>query len=108
MQYLNHQRHQRRTLSSIMSIMFAISALLMLRKGLCFLTKSSHPAMVVTSESMAPSFHRGDIIFLWNREETVRVGDIPVVWFPSKPLPMVHRAIKVYHEGLNNDGGAKR
>lgn len=56
--------------------------------------------MVVISESMAPAFHRGDIIFLWNRSKLVNVGDIPVVWFRSQPLPMVHRAVQVFGEGV--------
>lgn len=56
--------------------------------------------MVVISESMAPAFHRGDIIFLWNRSKLVNVGDIPVVWFKSQPLPMVHRAVQVFGEGV--------
>jgi len=46
---------------------------------------------------MEPTFYRGDIIFLWNRQETIRVGDIPVVWFSGRKEPMVHRAIKIEH-----------
>lgn len=49
--------------------------------------------MIVISESMAPAFHRGDVVFLWNRERIIKVGDIPVCWFPSRSTPMVHRAI---------------
>lgn len=45
---------------------------------------------------MAPAFHRGDILLLWNRTSTVEVGDIPVVWFEGSPLPMVHRVISVH------------
>ena len=63
-------------------------------KALCVFTGSSHPIMVVISESMAPAFTRGDLIFLWNRQSWVRAGEIPVCWFPGRPLPMVHRAIK--------------
>ncbi|EYE93859.1 S24/S26 family peptidase [Aspergillus ruber CBS 135680] len=72
----------------------------MLWKLLCLVTGSSIPIMVVISESMAPAFHRGDIIFLWNRSKLVNVGDIPVVWFRSQPLPMVHRAVQVFGEGV--------
>lgn len=64
-------------------------------KGMCRITGSSHPVMVVSSESMEPAFHRGDLILLWNQQEKINVGDIPVVWFPGRRLPMVHRAIKV-------------
>lgn len=30
----------------------------------------------------------------------MNVGDIPVVWFKSQPLPMVHRAVQVFGEGV--------
>lgn len=44
---------------------------------------------------MEPTFQRGDLIFLWNRQQAIKVGDIPVIWFENAPLPMTHRAIKV-------------
>jgi signal peptidase len=65
--------------------------------SLCIVTNSTHPILVVSSESMEPAFYRGDIILLWNRQKIIRVGDIPVVWFSGKKEPMVHRAIKIEH-----------
>ncbi|KXT15015.1 hypothetical protein AC579_7772 [Pseudocercospora musae] len=62
------------------------------------ITGSTIPAMVVISESMAPAFHRGDLILLWNRTRNINVGDIPVVWFEEQSLPMVHRCIQSYWE----------
>lgn len=59
------------------------------------ITNSPAPVIVVISDSMAPTFHRGDILFLQNWQSTVEVGDIPVVWFPGRNLPMVHRCVKV-------------
>jgi signal peptidase len=38
---------------------------------------------------MEPAFYRGDLIFLWNRQERIRAGDIPVVWFEGRELPRV-------------------
>lgn len=87
------------TLASEMLPMFLVLATaFMAWKMLSILTNSSQPVMVVSSESMAPAFHRGDIIFLWNRDRTIKVGDIPVCWFPDRPTPMVHRAVKTYFE----------
>jgi signal peptidase len=68
---------------------------------------SNYPIMVVSSESMEPAFQRGDLIFLWNRQEHIRAGDIPVVWFHGRPLPMVHRAIKVSYDYTNGTTGAR-
>lgn len=68
----------------------------MMLQALCLVTNSRVPIVCVTSESMSPTFHRGDVLLLWNMTSTVEVGDIPVVWFESNPLPMVHRVIKVH------------
>jgi signal peptidase I len=53
---------------------------------------------------MAPAFHRGDILLLWNRVSSVEPGDIPVVWFQGDPLPMVHRVVQVFDETSGRPG----
>lgn len=85
--------------STILGILTPLSATFMAWKGLCVLTNSPVPVVCVISESMAPAFHRGDILFLWNRKPMVEAGDIPVVWFEGNPLPMVHRVVKVFSDG---------
>lgn len=82
-------------LKNALTFFLFLSVPLMTWKGICLATASPYPIMVVISESMAPAFHRGDILFLSNRQHEISVGDIPVVWFPENPLPMVHRAIQV-------------
>ena len=47
---------------------------------------------------MEPALYRGDLIILWNHQQKVNVGDIPVVWFPGRRLPMVHRAITILNQ----------
>ncbi|KAK4868842.1 hypothetical protein LT330_006451 [Penicillium expansum] len=69
-------------------------------KTACVITGSTFPLVVVSSGSMEPTFYRGDLIFLWNRQHRIRAGDIPVVWFDGRPLPMVHRAIQVSQQGM--------
>lgn len=96
----------RRLLSEILSVVWAVSFAFMAWKALCIATGAAYPILVVTSESMAPAFHRGDLILLWNRVEKIHTGDIPVVWFSGNPLPMVHRAIKVTYEE-QSDGLAR-
>ncbi|KAI9923918.1 hypothetical protein ASPWEDRAFT_67270 [Aspergillus wentii DTO 134E9] len=93
----------RRLLTEAFPVLWAIASIFMAWKALCALTGTAHPIMVVTSESMSPAFHRGDLILLWNRKEQIQAGDIPVVWFPGRPLPMVHRAIKVSQD-VDNHG----
>ncbi|OKL63623.1 hypothetical protein UA08_00957 [Talaromyces atroroseus] len=84
-------------LTSALSFLLGLSFPLMAWKALSILTASPYPIMCVISESMAPAFHRGDLLILWNRSSYINVGDIPVVWFAGNPYPMVHRAIQVYH-----------
>lgn len=88
----------RSSLAFFLAMLTALSTPFMALKGLCVLTDSAVPIVCVISESMAPAFHRGDILFLWNRTTAVQAGDIPVVWFDDNPLPMVHRVIKVINE----------
>ncbi|KAK2721554.1 hypothetical protein QYM36_003746 [Artemia franciscana] len=52
------------------------------------------------SGSMEPAFHRGDLLFLTNQEEQVRVGEIVVFKIEGRDIPIVHRVIKV-HEREN-------
>lgn len=87
-------------------VLLSLTFTLMSWKALCLVTASPSPVMCVISESMAPAFHRGDLIFLWNRTPRIHAGDIPVVWFAGNPTPMVHRAVQVFVDGfeanLNN------
>jgi signal peptidase len=87
----------RLSLNKILHVLLVLSTTFMGWKSLCVMTGSPMPIVCVTSESMAPAFHRGDVLILSNWQHQIRVGDIPVVWFSGYPLPMVHRAIKVWN-----------
>ncbi|OJJ04883.1 hypothetical protein ASPVEDRAFT_137531 [Aspergillus versicolor CBS 583.65] len=95
-----------KALLQIFPILWAVSSVFMAWEALCILTGSKYPILVVTSGSMEPAFQRGDLIFLSNRQQSVQPGDIPVIWIPGKPLPMVHRAITVDYQIV--DGGLKQ
>lgn len=82
--------------SAVLAVLLPLSFTFIIFETLCLVTNSRVPIVCVTSESMAPTFHRGDVLLLWNRTSTVEVGDIPVVWFEQRPLPMVHRVIRVH------------
>ncbi|KAL4744289.1 hypothetical protein BDW72DRAFT_188889 [Aspergillus terricola var. indicus] len=84
----------RRILTLLLWICLSLTAPFMFWKALSTITGSSHPIIVVISQSMAPTFNRGDILFLWNRQRWVQAGEIPVIWFWGRPLPMVHRAVR--------------
>ena len=92
---------------ALLPILLAVTNASILWKLLSLITTSFTPILVVTSESMTPAFHRGHIIFLWNRQLWINPGDIPVVWFLDRDLSMVHRAIKIHWECHNCDEGKK-
>jgi signal peptidase len=85
--------------SAVLDVLLPLSTTFMAWKGLCILTNSSFPIVCVVSESMAPTFHRGDVLVLWNWTISAEPGDIPVVWFDREPLPMVHRIVQTMQDG---------
>lgn len=77
--------------------MICFSAL-MIWKGLMFVTKSESPVVVVLSGSMEPAFQRGDILFLNNQDDPIRVGEIVVFKIKDRDIPIVHRVLKVHEK----------
>ena len=91
----------RRIYSKALPILKTLGASLVAWKIVCVIAGTAYALMVVSSESLEASLHRGDLIFLWNRRQRIHTGDIPVVWFDARPLPMVHRAIRVIERGVD-------
>ncbi|CAD6580862.1 MAG: Signal peptidase complex catalytic subunit [Tremellales sp. Tagirdzhanova-0007] len=70
---------------------------LVMWKGLCLVTNSESPIVVVLSGSMEPAFYRGDILFLTNPSRIpYEVGDITVYKVNTTQLLLT--------KGDNNDG----
>jgi signal peptidase len=87
-------------LNNLLTMAMVIASAFAIWKGLSVVTNSSSPLVVVLSGSMEPAFQRGDILFLWNREKYVNVGDIVVYNAPQRDIPIVHR---VLHEHIVED-----
>ncbi|CDK29119.1 unnamed protein product [Kuraishia capsulata CBS 1993] len=77
-----------------LNIAMVVCSAFMFWKGLALVTGSSSPIVVVLSGSMEPAFQRGDILFLWNRNQYVDVGDIVVYNIKEKEIPIVHRVMR--------------
>lgn len=75
-----------------------VSSALMIWKGLMVVTGSESPIVVVLSGSMEPAFHRGDLLFLTNQEEPIRVGEIVVFKVEGRDIPIVHRVLKLHEK----------
>lgn len=81
-------------LNNVLTMAMVITSAFAIWKGLSVVTNSSSPLVVVLSGSMEPAFQRGDILFLWNREPYVDVGDIVVYNAPQRDIPIVHRVVR--------------
>lgn len=46
---------------------------------------------------MEPAFQRGDVLFLWNRDSSAKVGDVVVYEIEGKSIPIVHRVLREHH-----------
>jgi len=49
---------------------------------------------------MEPAFQRGDILFLNNQDDPIRVGEIVVFKIKDRDIPIVHRVMKVHEKEL--------
>ncbi|KAF1799580.1 hypothetical protein V8B55DRAFT_1539724 [Mucor lusitanicus] len=84
-----------------LNILTIAASALMIWKGLAVVTNTESPIVVVLSGSMEPAFHRGDLLFLTlPRKAPVEINDICVFKLPERPIPIVHRVVKI-HEDAN-------
>lgn len=95
-------RNKRQLTFQALNLAMIVFSALMIWKSLMFVTKSESPVVVVLSGSMEPAFQRGDILFLNNQDDPIRVGEIVVFKIKDRDIPIVHRVMKV-HEKTNGD-----
>jgi len=89
---------KRQLIYQFLNFAMIVSSALMLWKGLFVLTHCESPIVVVLSGSMQPAYYRGDLLFLTNHPEPVRVGDVAVFRIKGRNIPIVHRVIKVHEK----------
>uniref|UniRef100_A0A0A9XIU4 Signal peptidase complex catalytic subunit SEC11 n=2 Tax=Lygus hesperus TaxID=30085 RepID=A0A0A9XIU4_LYGHE len=63
-------------------------------------SNTSSPFVVVLSGSMEPTFYRGDILMLSNRNCVYEVGDILVFEAADKEIPIVHRILEIAQDSF--------
>lgn len=80
----------------ILGILFAFGT----NQGLAFALSTDMPIVAVESNSMVPTFYRGDILVLQGvPADQLAVGDIIVFSPPSQSTPIVHRIIEINPDG---------
>ena len=93
-------KNKRLLLHQGLNLAMIVFSALMIWKGLMFLTKSESPVVVVLSGSMEPAFQRGDILFLNNQANPIRVGEVVVFKIKDRDIPIVHRVLKVHEDAF--------
>ncbi|GMM52127.1 signal peptidase complex catalytic subunit [Starmerella bacillaris] len=94
--YLNPKRI-RKSLTQLLSVCMMFVSGYMMYQSAGVIANSASPAVVVLSGSMEPAFQRGDILFLWNNERNVNIGDVVVYDTGSRTIPIVHRVVHEHH-----------
>ncbi|KAJ2248886.1 Signal peptidase complex catalytic subunit [Coemansia sp. RSA 455] len=79
-----------------LTFLSVLTSAFMIWKGLSLFTNSESPVVVVLSGSMEPAYYRGDILFLNNGYSPIEVGEVVVYKLKDKPIPIVHRVLKVH------------
>jgi signal peptidase len=93
----------RKVLKPVINLGLVISTALFIYNTLKIITNTEGPITVVLSDSMAPGFWRGDILFLYHSSRPVSVGEIIVYKIPGKEIPIVHRVLQI-HQSAQGDG----
>ncbi|KAL3511880.1 hypothetical protein ACH5RR_024597 [Cinchona calisaya] len=93
----------RKALNEAITLGVIISTALIVWKALVCITGSESPVVVVLSGSMEPGFKRGDILFLHMSKDPIRSGEIVVFNIDGRPVPIVHRVIKVHERKDTGD-----
>jgi len=71
--------------------------------GLGYLLSTSTPVVAVFSNSMVPTFYKGDMMLVQGVED-VSVGDIIVFNVPDRSYPIIHRVNEINSEGIRTKG----
>ena len=71
--------------------------------GLGYALDSNTPVVAVFSQSMVPTFYKGDMIVVQG-ENDISVGDIIVFEAPNREYPIIHRVVEITPEGIKTKG----
>jgi len=73
---------------------------------LAFTLNTDMPVVAVFSNSMVPTFSKGDMLFVRNYmgEEKPEIGDIVIFDTPNFPYPIIHRIIEINDDQIQTKG----
>ncbi len=71
--------------------------------ALGFALNTKTPVVAVFSDSMNPTFFKGDMIIVYG-EKNINIGDIVVFDSPDKVYPIIHRVAQIRNGGIVSKG----
>jgi signal peptidase len=88
------------SMGTILYIILGVVLAFAANQGLAFALATDMPMVAVESNSMVPTFYRGDILILQGMPaEELGVGDVIVFSPDSRGTPVVHRIVAINPDG---------
>lgn len=99
----NRSSSKKKIVVSILIIIIAVASPFLVFFGLQVALNTSSPMTVVISGSMEPTYHKGDLLFLYGEKpENIQEGDVIVFHATHWPIPpdepIVHRVIEKQYD----------
>ncbi|KXN70020.1 hypothetical protein CONCODRAFT_7486, partial [Conidiobolus coronatus NRRL 28638] len=86
----------RKILNQALIIITTISISYMSWRALGWTFNNESPVVVVMTGSNEPTLYRGDLIFQHLDSSPFRIGELVVFRLPGRPIPIVHRILKLH------------
>ncbi|MCD6591170.1 MAG: signal peptidase I [Candidatus Aenigmarchaeota archaeon] len=86
-------------------IFLGVAMAMLINQGLAIALSTDMPVVAVESNSMVPTFYKGDILIIHgvsnpdSYKEILHIGDIIVFSAPGRDVPIVHRIVQINPDG---------
>ena len=84
---------------TIIYILIGFFIAFIVNAGIGVMLETDTPMVAVFSQSMVPTFQKGDLIVVSGKEADVSIGDIIVFDIGSKDYPIIHRVYDIRKNG---------
>jgi signal peptidase I len=86
-------------LGSIIYLILGFIIAFILNMALGIALNTDVPVVAVFSNSMVPTFYKGDMIIVYG-DKNISIGDIIVFDSPDRKYPIIHRVYNITEEGI--------
>jgi len=101
---VGYEKIKEEVIETTLYIFIGIFLAFFINKGIGIILSTDMPIVAVESNSMVPTFYKGDILII-KGENNYSIGDI-IVFSPSQDsVPIVHRVIEINEDGTYQTAG---